>query len=300
MKRKIQLLLLAAFGLFPCPSTLGQTNNTWLQRYLDGDTVQAQAELLRQYNLADSYGKRDLCEMISSQLENELINENRDRALSLTSLYLSIAEESDPKVPVMYYIAGDIYAGFQDTIRLKECISGMEQYANMTGADVDNLVNNLNDYLIRYRNVVPNIDELTGYWISNHVFSNFSVVPQFVMSIQRINKDSVSVELLPYCSFSHKISSHLYASNKSQYSKLIKTFSTDSLYILWSSKNLVNSSAISSAGVTLLRNTTSEVASTIVGKYSQRHKYTIKQQFTANLATGIAEIGVNLLSQIGH
>ena len=295
MKKTIQLLLLVAFGLLSCPSTSGQNNGTWLERYMNGDTMQAQEALLKQYLSADNYGKRDLLEEISTQLEGELINERRDRALALTSLYLSIAEETDAKIPVMYYIAGEIYAGLNDTVRLKNCISGIAQYAKMTRADVDNLINSLNDYLIRYRNVVPTIDELTGFWIANHVSSNFSVLPQFVMSIQRINKDSVSVEILPYCSFSYKISSHLYSSNKSQYSKLIKTFSTDSLYILWSSKKIVNGSALSSAGVNLLRNTTSEVASTIVGKYSQRHKYTIKQQFTTNLVTGVAEIGVNLL-----
>ena len=98
MKKTIQLLLLVAFGLLSCPSTSGQNNGTWLERYMNGDTMQAQEALLKQYLSADNYGKRDLLEEISTQLEGELINERRDRALALTSLYLSIAEETDAKI----------------------------------------------------------------------------------------------------------------------------------------------------------------------------------------------------------
>lgn len=294
MKKKFLLLFFSAFCLFFCQSAAAQNIDTFLQKYLKGDTVQAKSSIVRLYKVSDRQRKRLILDDISSKLKNELENGRREAALPLSTLYLSLSNELDEQNPVMYFVAGEAYAKQEDTTHLKECIERMVSFADKTGADLTAITNKLNDYLNRYRNSTPTLESLEGYWVAD-IIEDDEGSPQLVMRIHKEREDSVSVEILPYCYFSYEMAKHLRKSARSgdSYSSgLVKTFSTDSLYIIWSSKRVVNKDDFA---VDLLRSVTSEAASTVTGIFSQRNKYSFEEMLTARALTGIAEIGVNIL-----
>lgn len=291
MKKRMYVVV-AIFAVALCNMARAQDLESNIQKYLAGDTIQAKSELLWQYRMSDGYGQHNMRQQIVSMVTDELTEENRFRASALIMLYTAMVDSNDAYLPALYYIAGDISAGNQDTVGVKNSIFFLERYYQRTGAPVDAYVNMLNDYLMRFRHMVPT-DKLEGYWISNFVMDGDEVVntPYLILKIQNENEDSSSAEIMEYCQLEKTISKYM-SGNFESGSQLVKSYGRDSLYILWASQKVVNKSDL---GVTLLRSITNETASLVVANYSQRNKYSLEERLAAQALTGLVEMGVNAL-----
>lgn len=297
MKIKI-VLFLSLITLFIYDGVYAQNYKTFLSQVISGDTINAKSEFVKLYQSSEEFNQQSLRQNILNELEQQLSIENRHGSMNLISLYLSVCDTDDLSLPIVLYIAGENYANMGDTTNLKSIIIKLNNIARQRQENFYSLTDPLNDYLARYRNSVPTIESIEGFWIADFIMNERNIgqegSPYFIMRILN-DGDSTYVEILPNCFVSNKIRTDV-PGKQGRYSQIIKPFSKDSLYICWSSSRIVNKSDF---GVTALRMTTSELSSNVIAKYSQRNKYSFSEHLTASLATSVIEMGANeLLDEI--
>ncbi len=258
--RRFQYLLCFLF-VFTGELTFGQTSitdkgNYFLQEYLAGiqsgvDVTPLVIGIKDMYASADVKGRKELKELIIDFLSERLSNNQQSQARSLVNVYQLIAEADDEKLPMLYYILGNMYAEQQDSINLKNTISSLEKCATNSPESSDYL-QSLNGYLEKMRNYVPPTYNIVGDWVTDvtenspsaYIFCGMNL-PKYLISAEL--KDGRIKYKISGASIDYNNNKRFFGfpffnnDGEESYSQIEKEYGSDSLYIFWSSEILSNS-----------------------------------------------------------
>ena len=276
--------------LFLSVVVFGQTQNDLfsndLKAYVDArvageDSAFSLLRINDAYKQGDDATQSNYREAIKQAVATSLrANENR-QALELINLYDFLVSDPANRAPELYLIEGTIHSRQNDSVRLKESIAKLEALGRGEA-----MLQRLNGYLEQMRNYISVDKFLEGYWVSD------------LRAVHNWRGVAYSIE--PFCSFLAKQQADTLALDllwrpiqmPSSKPEIVFPYSTDSLYICWSSERLRN---INPESVTSYRNIVRETSAQMAGTVSQRHVYSSSERLANNLMVNLGEMGVNSL-----
>ena len=278
------LLLLwsvAVWGQTPDEGFASQLKSYVEARVAGEDAAFTLVQLNDSYKQSDTAAQSHYRELLKREVAAALRSQAYPQALEMIRLHDLLVTRSEDRVPELYLIEGTIYSRQNDSVRLKETIAKLESLERGT-----HLLPRLNGYLEQMRNYISADKYLEGYWVSD------------LRAVH--NWRGVAYPIEPFCSFLAKQQADTLALDllwrpiqmPSSKPEIVFPYSTDSLYICWSSERLRN---INPESVTSYRNIVRETSAQMAGTASQRHVYSSSERLANNLMVNLGEMGVNSL-----
>jgi|GEM_PF-3206052 len=279
-----------------------EEHNAILDKFLNayngnGNTLTADSEIVNYINSLSDRQRKSFKASVLERIAPTLENNQYAASLALINLYQSNASKNNKMMPMLYYIKGNIYTTLRDTIGLKESINSLSQYR-----ETEDYLNSLSQNLNSIRSYKPDLRDLEGYWVSvdlDNLENNGSTKSNNPIIILHnfVIDDSIQCKMMKKSGIAEEISfgsliEGRSLSRKDWSSQIVTPYAHDSIYIAWCNEKLSNKSAFVAS---LLRETVSTTASSIVGELNQRHKYSSRTNILGSLGTTIAEIGLNAL-----
>ena len=247
-----------------------------------------------------------------------LEREQKDEALTIIFLYQNLVDAKDDKLPTLLYIKGTIYAEKKDSIRLKQTINELNNELYRDKKEVTEYMSILNVKMDRIMNSVPSYTKLNGIWVADNLYwknvnnnlrlpQNHKHSPDIVMSVNYEKKADTMQCSIDRRSFLFEqrgtsagnsflnTGNNIFKKTKDFGSQIVIPYTTDSIYVLWSSEK-INTSGVGWS--TFMRGTISATSAAINAELAQKHKYNFSDQFLGNTMSTIAEIGLNSIIDV--
>lgn len=243
------------------------------------------------YKQGDDAAQSNYREAIKQAVATSLrANENR-QALELINLYDFLVPESTNRAPELYLIEGTIHSRQNDSVRLKESIAKLEALGRG-----ETMLQRLNGYLEQMRNYISADKFLEGYWVSDlRAVQNWRGVAYpiepFCMFKAEQTGSTPLITLVQPSPYLHNLPLGMPESKKAT-PQVVLPFSTDSIYICWSSERLRD---IDPENVSSYRNIVRESSAQAQGVLAQRHVYSNSERLANGLLVGLFEQGANSL-----
>lgn len=279
---------------------LSQNVINWITEYISCNSSKTDASVpsMKIYNYyinANDSEKLVLEDRIYHAAISFIKQEKFKLAISAINLYEILPIKDQSPKPELNFMRGYCSAFLNDSIMLKSEINKLKDIPNTTF-----YTSILYQYLKDLRKT-NYLSDLSGYWVSDILYKSGKYLhynytkenlPKYIFKINEI-PNSIDFWLERRSQFNTQIC-NLTRGNFPEdiKSELIVPFASDSIYVLWSSEKLENFNVASS---TFLRQSVSNIASSLAGEFNQRHKYSVSEKIAGDLIVGLGEIGINAL-----
>lgn len=288
------LLLLwsvAVWGQTPDDGFASQLKSYVEARVAGEDAAFLLVQLNDSYKQSDAAAQSHYRELLKREVAAALRSQAYPQALEMIRLHDLLVSRSEDRVPELYLIEGTIYSRQNDSVRLKETIAKLESLERGT-----HLLPRLNGYLEQMRNYISADKYLEGYWVSSlRVVQNWRGVAYpiepFCMFKAEQTGSTPHITLVQPSPYLHNLPLGIPESSKAT-PQVVLPFSTDSIYICWSSERLRD---IDPENVSSYRNIVRESSAQAQGVLAQRHVYSNSERLANGLLVGLFEQGANSL-----
>lgn len=288
------LLLLwsvAVWGQTPDEGFASQLKSYVEKRVAGEDAAFTLVQLNDSYKQSDAAAQSHYRELLKREVAAALRSQAYPQALEMIRLHDLLVTRSEDRVPELYLIEGTIYSRQNDSVRLKETIAKLESLERGT-----HFLPRLNGYLEQMRNYVPADKFLEGYWVSDlRAVQNWRGVAYpiepFCMFKAEQTGSTPRITLVQPSPYLHNLPLGMPESKKAT-PQVVLPFSTDSIYICWSSERLRD---IDPENVSSYRNIVRESSAQAQGVLAQRHVYSNSERLANGLLVGLFEQGANSL-----
>lgn len=172
----LSLLLLSCIVLCNAQNLITERSKNIINEYISGihngvDVTPLVVKIKDMYGNVNAMQKEEIKEMIVEVISEQLSDNQIIIARSLINIYQMLAEQNDRKLPLLYFLLGNMYAEQMDSINLKNAISSLK---NCIDNDDNSLgyLNSLNGYLEQIRRYTPVTKGIEDSWISDVVVEN--------------------------------------------------------------------------------------------------------------------------------
>lgn len=279
----------------PCQ---GQGINTLLEQYIElcrnnMDAKDIYLQTATSYEKLKTKEKAAFKDKLMNEIISTLKEEQKGISLSLISLYKTIATENDSKLGDLYYAEGCIRAEERDTINLKFCINNLRTYAAKAQKNYDTDIETLNTVLTKMCRRNNLMSELNGHWTSTNLYASTEIADTHMYSYQpwiaarvtapnRTDNQTAGTEVVTTIGGTPLQKSH---------HQIFLPYADDSLYICWSTENLMNFSPEVAGQMRQL----SALGSSCAAAAMVDRNSGIGERVAAQAVGGLIEIGVGLI-----
>ena len=243
------------------------------------------------YRLGDERQQRSYRDMLTGAIASALRADEHKQVLEMTGLHELLVARLEDRRPELYLIEGTIYSRQGDSTRLKESIRKLESLGRG-----EQMLQRLNGYLEQMRRYVSADKLLEGYWVSDvrdvqkWMDVNYPIEPFCIFKAEQTSGTPI-IKLQKPSPYLRNLPLGVKASTQEAPQAIIP-FSTDSLYIIWSSEKMRN---VNPENVSSYRNVVRETSAQAHGVISQRHVYGDSERLANGMLIGLFEQGVNSL-----
>ena len=274
------------------------------------DTHSTLTRIRDYYQSLNVSSKKEMRDYMVDKIATFLDNEKKVEGLSVINVYYNLADKNDEKLPTLLFLEGAIYAERMDTINLQRTI---DKLRNLPANDEANqYVTQLKESEKDIQNKMSPQSIIKGWWVARRYLlsskksndRNMTQLscsdkqsPDILLNVDMDNKtDTAFVKICKYSFIRNDISLdsgiNYWSKKKDLESQCVRFFSSDSLYVLWSSEK------INRNGVDItpfLRGAVSATAATISAELAQKNIYNFSERLAGNMTTSLGEIGLNAM-----
>ncbi|MBR1687126.1 MAG: serine protease [Prevotella sp.] len=315
MNRLRTLLLIALCGL--ALTTQAQSRlQTLIGDYLEAKQQQQDATasiarlntVYKQMKPAEQAAFRDT--VYNAITASQQANQNL-KSLALIDLYQFFADANDPRLPVLYYIKGEISAlELNDIIALQNAIDDLLACNPQKVPQAEQYITTLRGYLTDIQNYIPVINRMDGIWMSVHRFTTRTGsmpggLPYWVLKIKHLpGYVAIGFEQTCWGGGSYKTNNFL---NWNPFGWKLSAFNlfeldtspqkvvdlrNDCVYMMWASEKLdVSNPIIESA----IRSTTTEWGSSMATSLFSSNSSSFLGDLGSSIVSGLVSNGINSL-----